>query len=149
MTTKQNNAPGRIFTEAFTKIEKEINYSSDWQNGTAYFDNAVEGEFAPKLNEGEIAKFTDQHGRRAIIIGTFYGNVLVFDRYANQNEGGVYVTNAPVGPVFTALIPSGAVSDSKMLLILGGWGDYNDDNIGCTIRRIHKSYTDKMAMLTS
>lgn len=140
MATQYANAPGRVFNEAFNAIEEVLEFNPKWANDTGYLDNAVDGEDAPRLEEGEVAKFIDGYGRRAIIIGTFYGNVVVFDRYKGQEDGGVYVTNTPSRTaLIETIIPNGAVSEITMINILGGWGNL-DDNVGNTIKMAHLQY---------
>lgn len=82
------------FEAAFAAAEK-IDYNPKWANGTGYFDNAVDGDEALKLAEGQIIASTTLAGndRKLVIVGTRFGNVVVFQRYT-KNEG-VYTFNAP------------------------------------------------------
>ena len=79
MTAK--NQVSEDFGVAFNNIEKTIEFNPDWLNGTGYWDGAVDGEYAPKLGLGNLAKTVDEFGRRAVFISTPDGNIVLFERY--------------------------------------------------------------------
>jgi hypothetical protein len=83
-----------IFNGAFDSAE-EISFNPEWANGTGYFDGAVRGPDAPKLQIGEIRRFADNKGRKALIIsiGENLGNVVLFQRYSDDSD--IYVANIP------------------------------------------------------
>ncbi len=120
---------GKIFTETYGKIRKEVKYDSKWMNGTGYFDGAVH---MVKLGVGEMAKSKDDVGRRIIFIGTRFGTIVVFDRYAEQIEDGVWVANKPNSRVLQELMSGTSIGISEMTTIMGSWGDLGD-NIGHVI----------------
>lgn len=74
-----------------------IEFNPEWKNGTGYLDGAVEGEFAPKLEAGEVATCLDNFGRLVVMVGTPFGNVVVFTRFNNwqEDENSVVVFNGP------------------------------------------------------
>ncbi len=128
-------ANGSIFNKAFNNSNIEsIDFNPGWNNGTGYFDNLTfkENKAAPALNPGELKKFIDGNGRRAIIIGTRLGNVVVFDRFVNQVDTGVWVTNAPNKAIFKTLLSGSSVGEAEMITLLGGWGII-EDNLGNAI----------------
>lgn len=88
MTTKTEE-----FLAAFDAA-KEIAFSPEWENGTGYFDHAVRGSTAPRLEPGQMAKCMSNNNRRLVFVGTPIGNVVVFDRYSG-GEDGIFVANMP------------------------------------------------------
>lgn len=123
---------GKVFTEAFKAIRKVVPFDPKWMNGTGYFDGAV---YMVKLANGEMAKSTDEVGRRIIFIGTRFGTVVVFDRYAEQVEDGIWVSNKPKSTVLCELMSGTSIGLNEMTTLLGGWGNLNE-NIGFTIERM-------------
>lgn len=134
MTNATKNTVGTIFTERYEEVTTEIDFDPKWANGTGYYDYAVE---AVELKPGEMAKSFDAGtGRRIILIGTRFGSVVVFDRYTNQGEGGVYVTNEPANFVIKQFVPSGSIGEHSMYVLLGSWGI--ETNLGYTIEKMAK-----------
>lgn len=81
-----------FFNQTFDRVQTTLEFNPDWANGTGYLDHAAEGADAPVLAAGEMAKSTDNFGRRMIIVGTPRGNLVVFRRYTK--EDGIYTYNA-------------------------------------------------------
>ena len=83
-----------VFETAF-KNAKRIDFNEKWKNGTGYLDHAAEGKHAPKVSQGQVVSFLDDKDRRGVIVGTKYGNIVVFERYSPEgNEtSGVFVCN--------------------------------------------------------
>lgn len=127
-----------IFARAFEAVEQILVFKEEWSNGTGYFDGAVKGETAPRLQPGVAARFIDNIGRRAIVVGTRFGNVVVFERYANNNIG-AFVLNYPTKlGQFRLFDTSGGVGERDMGLLVGGWGSIETENIGFHVERIAK-----------
>ena len=132
------SAQGKIFNKAFNSDEiEDIPFNPEWCNGTGYFDWSVEGSEAPGLTIGQMVKSKDENGRRMILIGTRFGNVVVFDRFVKQEDDGVWVFNAPRSKTIKTLIDSSAVGERDMITLLGSWGDFTQ-NIGFEIEKIAK-----------
>ncbi len=125
---------GKVFTEAFNSVKKVVPFDTKWMNGTGYFDGVVH---MVKLAVGEMAKSTDEVGRRLIMVGTRFGTVVVFDRYNEQNNDGIWVTNKPSSAVLRELMSGTNVGLNEMVTIVGGNGNLRD-NIGYTIERMAK-----------
>lgn len=72
--------------EAF--VQKDIEYNPDWNNGTGYFNGAVNAEL-PELEIGEVGrcKAPAPNNRRILIVKTQFGNVVVFERYTPKEDG--------------------------------------------------------------
>jgi len=134
MTNATKNAVGTIFTERYNQVTTVIDFDPKWANGTGYYDHAVE---KVDLKPGEMAKSFDAGtSRRIILVGTRFGCVVVFDRYSNQGEGGVYVTNEPANFVIRQLVPRGSIGEHSMYVLLGTWGI--ETNVGKTIEKMAK-----------
>jgi len=133
-----------VFATAFATISKEIEYNAAWENGTGYLDHICSGAAAPALKPAEIVKTIDPNGRRIIVIGTRFGNVAVFDRYAPRaGNSSTFVTNAPEGKkIFKFLLSGSAVGEHEMINLLGGWSDI-DDNLGRKIEDIIAVLTEE------
>lgn len=117
------------FDNIFASIDNEIAYDTKWANGTGYFDRAVT---EVKLGEGERAKFTDDSGRRGILVGTAVGTCVFFERYVTSGDGrcGVIVTNVP--KQLNAIIPSGSIHGDLLFNMAG----MKNQNIGTVVQWI-------------
>ena len=71
---------------------KAIPFDPEWDNGTGYFDGIVRDELG--LAPGEAAHFIDDADRLAVVVGTRFGNVVVFTRYQGGGRDAV-VSNIP------------------------------------------------------
>jgi hypothetical protein len=118
------------FEKAFANATS-IPYNPKWENGTGYFDNAVTGADAPMLLEGELVSARAIDDRDLIIIGTVFGNVVVFQRYGSRRD--VFSFNAP-GEIKNILQPflTGKLSSSAMSSIVGE--NHGFSNIGERLR---------------
>lgn len=85
------------FQRMFERTTTEVKFDPAWKNNTGYYDYAVKADLG--LRPGESAKFTEPspNDRRGIIVGTEFGNVVVFERYSPEGEerSAVYVSNMP------------------------------------------------------
>lgn len=130
------NKPGTIFNKAFlNSCVEEVTFDPSWKNGTGYMDGAISADVAI----GELRKCRDDYGRRLILIGTRLGTVVVFDRYPDQTDGGVYVTNSPKGSIFSILLSGSSVGEDEMIRLLGPWGRV-DQNLGWAIEQIAQDF---------
>ena len=126
-----SNAPGRIFEQAYNSIKVNISFDSKWKNGTGYLNGAIKVPLQP----GELSKSVDDYNRRVILIGTRFGTVVIFDRYKNQVDDGVYVSNKPDNYTFKVLMSGSSIGEGEMSLLVGPWGAL-DENIGFTIEKL-------------
>ena len=88
------NATGLNTAEVLTKISEalpQIPFKQTWVNGTgAYLDYAV----TEVLPEGQnFVGFVDDHNRRGIILKTSVGNLVIFHRYSDGQQGVVVANN--------------------------------------------------------
>lgn len=86
------SAQSIFFNKVSDTIENILAFNPEWKNNTDYLDHAVEGEHAPELKPGELAKSVSDDDRPIILIGTPIGNVVIFKRYTDNDD--VYVFNA-------------------------------------------------------
>ena len=137
-STDKNNV-GAIFAERYNEIENELEFDPKWNNGTGYFDHAVS---MVRLNPGEVARSYDEKSkRRLIFVGTRFGTIVVFDRYSNQSEGGIYTSNEP--RCFTIkqfLLENGPLNEQAIRTLLGFWDIKN--NLGVVIQRMAEEMAD-------
>lgn len=109
------NEANEVFTAVFNSPVKQIEFQKDWSNGTGYFDFAVYGENAPKLANGELVKCVTPGGRRVLMVGTRLGNLVVFDRFAEQAPGKKGASKAVFVRNTTSVINEGGwFSESKL-----------------------------------
>ena len=106
----QSTSAGIDFKSRFNAIQTFIPFKPEWHNGTGYFDALTRYPLQP----GDIAKMRDENGRRIILMGTRFGTVVVFDRYKDQTDGGVYVVNHNGNPLFKLIFGSGAITGDTM-----------------------------------
>lgn len=123
-----------IFAKAFAEATPVI-FNPLWANGTGYFDFAVKGEHAPVVEEGKSVSSLSLDDREIVMIGTRFGNVVVFQRYADK-EKGIYVNNLPdtVKKLFNGMLAQGQLDEDSIAVLLGDSSNARD-NIGQCYKR--------------
>jgi hypothetical protein len=101
---------------------REIEFNPAWKNGTDYLDLAVKGKDAPVLENGEVVKCDDDYGRQVILIGHKAGNIVIFQRRANEYER--FVANLP--DYARRYVNSSFLTEDNMYLLLGD-SDYKQN----------------------
>ena len=86
--------PIQMLRVIFDSTDGQIVPLEVWNNGTGYLNGAVDGKYAPLLKVGQSCSSTLKDGRIAVMVGTMYGNIVVFQRYTNPERGYV-VSNVP------------------------------------------------------
>ncbi len=76
---------------AVAAVVPQIEFDPSWANGTGYFDRLAKTEIE---SESAIVAFKDNHERVGLVIRTAVGNIVLFHRFANGNNG-VVVSNYP------------------------------------------------------
>lgn len=114
MTTTTTNAVESKLVELLARWKElnfatqEIPFNPEWANQTGYFDHAVKDyALADVATTGTLLWSIDPLGRIILIAPTMVGNVVVFDRYANDPRS-VVVSNRP--DVLRPALPSSAWS---------------------------------------
>ena len=105
------------FEKAFGAVAKEVEYKESWANGTGYLDNAVHDRDVEVISKSVCPK-----GRKIIIIPTLVGNVVVFQRYANDD---IIVSNEPpsIQKLVAGLELGGSLGPDALEFYLGTeWG---------------------------
>lgn len=125
----------KAFNMAFAQAQP-IAFNEKWANGTGYFDHSVRGVNAPVLTEGEMVSSTSTDNRKIVIVGTRFGNVLVFQRYSD-GEKDIYVCNIPieVKKFFNGLFPTGALTEGTVIALLGEYSHSFESNIGLHFKK--------------
>lgn len=102
------------------KATKSLAFNPEWLDRHGRPVHAVRGEIAPKLGLGEIAKTCCTHNRPMLIVGTMCGNVIVFQRYADNTETFVFEAPQAVTNLFSpTLVHVGKMNEEEILLVLG------------------------------
>lgn len=110
-----------LFNAVFNAIDESVEFSTEWKNSTGYLDGVFKEELCEQLKPGAMVKFIDDFGRKAIMVGTRFGNAVVFQRYKDNED--VFVTNGPsVFYRLTHLPTTGGWGEAEMFRFLGGWG---------------------------
>lgn len=138
MTISKNT---KLFDAACAKSPK-IPFNPEWANHTGYYNYAVAGEHAPVLNPGEMVTSNsgEVNNRNILIIGTRFGNVVLFQRYTG-GASGVITGNIPrkITDLFIGTqITSNIAEDPTLLDVLIGIVDMGEisPNIGTRIERL-------------
>ena len=107
------------FVSAFANTNTTIDFNSAWENGTGYYDHAMRGKHAPVLVPGEMVKTVSPSGRRILIIGTRFGNAVIFDRYTDTNSK-VVVGNIPsqIEELFLGSAIGGNIAQDDVTLVM-------------------------------
>lgn len=118
-----------LFNTRYNKISKEIPFDPEWNNGTGYYDGAVDLELAP----GEEAKSVSPmpNNRKLIFIGTQLGTVVLFQRFTDGADG-VIVKNVSSDMRRLGMIPDGQLGYDALNAVLG-YGP--EDNVGARLKR--------------
>lgn len=71
------------FLKAFNEIPNTLDYDPQWRGiRSKEFDYAVFSRHCAKLHNGQIATAESDLGQKMILIGTRFGNVVIFERYS-------------------------------------------------------------------
>jgi hypothetical protein len=110
-----------VFVSDFAQITRELDADTvkAAENGTGYFDGLVHRDLG--LEPGARAKFTDRHGRRGVVLATQLGNVVIFQRYIDDER--TLVHNEPT-ELSNIVVRTGAMSTEEFG-ILNGMGKVN------------------------
>jgi hypothetical protein len=138
----QEKTMSNEFTRAFDGIEATVEFNPKWTNGTGYYNKAVDGDQAPSLTVGQIVKCATPapNNRRMILIGTQFGNVVLFDRFTNA-ERGVVVHNAPDEVKTLVGGMSSDLSDGTIRHLVGDvYRGTSHNNIGYKIKKVFEAW---------
>lgn len=70
------------FAKHFDSVDRTVEYKKEWENGTGYFNHLItDKDLQTSLGIGELAKATDPHGRKMIIMQTSLGLLVIFARH--------------------------------------------------------------------
>lgn len=128
-----------LFGSMYDSIKDSVPYAMEWSNGTGGQSNAVIGEHAPTVAPGKIIKSASA-ARRMIIIGTYYGNVVVYDRFNYERTSvlkNYVVYDAPeeLSTILDLCDPSGTLTEELYQDFFGS----DRENIGQWLKNIYES----------
>ncbi len=111
-----------VFSKAYdAETTKPVEFQSEWNNGTGYFDALVHANL--DLLPGELARAWtgDVNRRRVVIMATVFGNVVVFDRFTDNpaQPNPVFTFNAPSILSQLGFLESGALNGDALTKLLG------------------------------
>ena len=130
------------FNNTFREIlleGKSLEFNPSWKNGTGYFGGLIADQTID-LQVGEQAVFVDDYGRRAIVTNTRFGNVVLFERYAQKPEKEIVVVKNVPWEIENLFGPTlnGKLTEDAVASVLGYSGLYN---IGLRIESLMSSTT--------
>jgi hypothetical protein len=137
------------FTKAFNAARR-VPFDPKWNNATDYMDGAVDAKL--DLAQGDIvASYTGlENRRRLIIVGTVFGNVVIFDRYTDNTdkEFPVFVINAPYPLRQLGLLKEGHQNEEQVLAIVGDpQYPLNEPNIGQRLTKLKEALDNPEAAI--
>ena len=120
------------FDKAFEAAQKIVSLE-DHHNGTGYFDSSQSAEF--DLEAGQIARATTNDRRKAVIIGSPLGNVVIFERYS---DGGSDIFVCHLHDTVRQMTDiNGALTVDQMSMLTGMAGT---PNIGKLLGRLEQRF---------
>jgi len=132
-----------LFTAHYNATVQEIVFDPSYNNGTGYFDPLVQADL--DLKPGHVARMYTggTNRRRILIVGTQFGNVVIFDRYSegeNRSEAShIAVGNFPraIRHIFSGSgLTTGRLSVDALYCILGS---VRGKNIGHRLAEVFPS----------
>lgn len=112
------------FAEMFADAD-ELTFQESWNNGTGYFDGAVRADLGLEPGQMTSSWTGEVNNRRLLIVGTRFGNVVVFERYTAKGEDRCdkFCINAPyeIKALFGAQLGT-ALTDDAFQMVLGSAG---------------------------
>ena len=125
-----NQSVAVTFNNLFDNISNVIEFKNEFNNGTGYFNPAV--KMIADIGAERTAKFTTPSGRKAVVIGTNKGNVIIFQRYNNYESIIVWNSTREVEQGL-AIDHTSLTRETFELLLLAGEKDFIwvGDEISC------------------
>lgn len=128
-----------IFEKTFAAAA-EIQFDPAWRNATGYMDNVAKAENIKQFPEGEMFKCRDTFGRRVIIVGTYFGPVVVFDRFSGEDNA-IFVYNAPREFDVTDIVSTKGALDLQAMQEMFGHRDHFEPlNIGQKLKKVREGF---------
>ncbi len=134
--------PLETLMDEYLRVTTTLPYDIMYGNGTGYLDGLVHPkDNYEELAAGQIARMRDDTERLIIVIGTRFGNVVVFQRFIKNSD--VVVSNMP-DEVSSLLAGHGHGSSLSADQVIHLTGDSNYKsvypNIGKTIEDMAKLF---------
>lgn len=125
----------RLYNSIYHQVQQQIPFNPNWESQCGYFNHAVEGPHAPKIQTGQIVKSItpSPRCRRILFLGTLLGNVVIFDRFNEGKRGTILVS---CSTVVAQLVPAlgSELSEDSIRHLLGEWvNGVNHSNFGMVV----------------
>lgn len=87
VTVMDFDSPGAFFSAHFNNISQEVTADPAWVSDAGLFDGALQDPILRlMLPPGHMLRCVDEHARKAIFIGTYWGPAVVFQRYSDDAQ---------------------------------------------------------------
>lgn len=135
-----------VFSKAFNhETTKKVEFNPEWNNGTGYFDALKQEDLG--LAVGELAAIWtgNTNRRRIIVVGTMFGNVVVFDRFTDNDkiDAPVWVIHTPHILQSTGMLKEGSQSGDDLYALVGD-PEYRTiaPNIGTRLAELKEAFAN-------
>lgn len=140
---KQKVTAHNTFIEIWTKVSAttEIVINADHVGDTGYMEPLVDMDL--ELVPGEVAAGVDTHGRKILIQGTLWGNIIIFERYISEegDEDTLLTSNCPTEVASLSGLPT--VVGDDMLHHLFNYLDPSQGNWGARANTMINDLVEK------
>ena len=120
-------------TWAWAQVTKEIPYNPSFSDGAGNFDGIIYGPDAPALKPGQIHKVEVGAGKKGFVVGTYFGNVAVFE--TRKGDFRIYAKDAFFNN--GAWFERGIMSEGDLEVFLGKRHNDISKNIGWICREVY------------
>lgn len=135
-----SNTQGLVAFNATFDKARTIEFDPRWVGEGGSLRPAVYDQFAPKLEEGEVRSCTTPDKRKILLVGTFLGNVLVYQHHPPQDEPFfMAMISVEIKQLFGGLLRTVGMRNEDMLLLLG---NETKLNIGKHLEMMRNMFTD-------
>lgn len=106
----------QTIVNVIASIVPSVPYCAEWENGTGYFDGAVNEKIC---EVGATVSSVTSAGRAILIHATAYGNVIIFNRHTNSGNVVMNTNRALQGIVKLITHGNTLLSDESVSSIVG------------------------------
>lgn len=136
-----------LFVAAHSAIKSQIEFKTEWNNGTGYLDALQKLDLTDKWVTGSVIKTVTDDARRVIIIvmGKVFRNVVLFERYEHGQDG-IIVHNSPTC-VYQLFAMHSNVTEAQLALMLGDLYWINDTTQTSNVGKRMADFAKRVARL--
>ena len=144
MITQNENVPGFIFSKFYDIIGNELKFLPEYRSEKTDYSSTK----YLKINElidlepGDICKMYDSElDVRIIIVATYFGNIILFDKKPNKDASGTIVVHYNRNSsTLVAILNAITVVGSKDLFKILGKNYDIENNIGVTLIEMYREF---------